>query len=83
LESRNHIKIPYNAKKQVRPPMTTPAHRHTIHQQHHGWDRSIAAVTRIAPGESLEFEVIDASGGQLHQKSTPTWTAWISARSTR
>jgi acetamidase/formamidase len=70
LQSRNHLKIPYNAKKQVRPPMTTPAHRHTIHQRHHGWDRSIAAVTRIAPGESLEFEVIDASGGQLHQKSS-------------
>ena len=51
--------------------MTTPAaHRHTIHQRHHGWDRSIAAVTRIAPGESLEFEVVDASGGQLLEKST-------------
>jgi acetamidase/formamidase len=51
--------------------MTTPsAHRHTIHQRHHGWDRSIAAVTHIAPGDSLEFEVVDASGGQLHQNST-------------
>jgi acetamidase/formamidase len=70
LESRNHDKIPYNAKKQVRPAMTTAAHRHTIHQKHHGWDRSIAAVTRIAPGESLEFDVTDASGGQLRETST-------------
>jgi len=46
------------------------AHRHTIHQQHHGWDRSFAPVARIAPGESLEFAVSDASGGQLGQTST-------------
>jgi acetamidase/formamidase len=70
LESRNHDKIPYNAKKQVRPAMTTAAHRHTIHQKHHGWDRGIAAVMRIAPGATLEFDVADASGGQLSQTST-------------
>jgi len=46
------------------------AHRHTIHQQHHGWDRSFAPVARIAPGESLEFAVSDASGGQLTETST-------------
>src|SRR6266481_1066294 len=46
------------------------AHRHTIHQQHHGWDRSFAPVARIAPGESLEFAVSDASGGQLDERST-------------
>jgi hypothetical protein len=40
-------------------------HRHTIHQQHHGWDNSLPAVTRVAPGESLEFEVVDSSPGQL------------------
>jgi acetamidase/formamidase len=44
--------------------------RHTIHHRHLGWDRSIAPVARIAPGDSLEFEVIDASGGQLRQSST-------------
>lgn len=49
--------------------MTSSARRHTIHHQHHGWDRSIAAVTRIAPGESLEFDVADASGGQLRETS--------------
>jgi acetamidase/formamidase len=50
--------------------MTSSAHRHTIHQRHHGWDHSIAAVTHIAPGDSLEFDVADASGGQLVATST-------------
>src|SRR6202050_1427663 len=45
-------------------------HRHTIHRQHLGWDHSFPAAVRIAPGESLEFDVIDASGGQLTQTST-------------
>jgi acetamidase/formamidase len=40
---------------------------HTIHRHcaHCGWDHSLAPVLRIAPGESIEFEVSDASGGQL------------------
>ncbi len=50
--------------------MTPSAHRHTIHQRHHGWDNGIAAVTHIAPGDSLEFDVLDASGGQLGMAST-------------
>jgi acetamidase/formamidase len=50
--------------------MTPSAHRHTIHQRHHGWDNSIAAVTHIAPGDSLEFDVADASGGQIVESST-------------
>src|SRR5271154_916633 len=50
--------------------MSTAAHRHTIHHRHHGWDNSFAAVTRVAPGDSLEFDVADASGGQLHGSST-------------
>lgn len=44
-------------------------HRHTIHQQHLGWDNSLAPAARIAPGESLEFEVQDASGGQISPTS--------------
>jgi acetamidase/formamidase len=40
-------------------------HSHTIHQQHHGWDNSFTPAVRIAPGESLEFDVTEASGGQL------------------
>jgi acetamidase/formamidase len=48
-------------------PMT---HRHTIHQHHLGWDNSLRAAARIAPGESLEFEVVDSSGAQLSAAST-------------
>jgi acetamidase/formamidase len=48
----------------------TPSHLHTIHHRHHGWDNSIAPVARIAPGDSLEFDVADASGGQLKASST-------------
>ena len=40
-------------------------HRHTIHSQHYGWDNSLAPVRHVAPGETLEFEVQDASGGQF------------------
>jgi len=45
-------------------------HRHTIHQHHYGWDNSLAPAVRIAPGESLEFDVADAAGGQLGAAST-------------
>lgn len=40
---------------------------HTIHRHsaHCYWDHSIPPVLRIAPGESVEFEVSDGSGGQL------------------
>lgn len=50
--------------------LNTP--RHTIHQCHYGWDNSLAPVARIAPGESLEFDVSDASAGQLCSTSTVT-----------
>ncbi|MEQ9491415.1 MAG: acetamidase/formamidase family protein [Alphaproteobacteria bacterium] len=45
---------------------------HTIHShQHHlGWDNSIEPVLTVAPGETVEFETIDASGGQLSVDST-------------
>lgn len=46
------------------------APQRTIHEHHYGWDNSLAPAVRIAPGESLEFEVADASGGQLSQAST-------------
>jgi len=49
--------------------MVKPA-GHTIHQCHYGWDNSFAPVARIAPGESLEFDVLDASAGQLSATST-------------
>ena len=44
--------------------------QHTIHHCHHGWDNSLAPVVRVAPGDSLEFDVMEASGGQLHESST-------------
>jgi acetamidase/formamidase len=45
-------------------------HRHTIHQNHFGWDNSLRAVVRIAPGETLEFEVSDSSANQISPASS-------------
>jgi len=45
-------------------------HRHTIHRQHHGWDHGFAPAVRVAPGDALEFEIADASGGQLSPTSS-------------
>ena len=46
---------------------TSSSARHTIHRhQHHvGWDNSIAPVLAVAPGEAVEFDTVDSSGGQL------------------
>ena len=45
---------------------------HTIHsaQHHFGWDNSFPPVARVAPGTTLEFECVDASGGQLSATSS-------------
>ena len=42
---------------------------HTIHRDHihHGWNNAFEPCLRIAPGESVQFETIDASSGQLTQ----------------
>ena len=47
---------------------------HTIHQHHHhfGWDRSIDPVLSVSPGQTIEVQTIDASGGQLGPDSTLT-----------
>ncbi len=47
-------------------------HNHTIHQHqcHFGWNRDNPPVARIAPGETVEFNPVDSSGGQLTVKST-------------
>ncbi len=44
----------------------------TIHRQRHhfGWNNAFEPVLRIAPGETVVLEVVDASGGQLSQAST-------------
>ena len=46
--------------------------RHTIHRQHihHGWNNAFAPRLKIAPGETVQFEIVDASSGQLNPKST-------------
>jgi acetamidase/formamidase len=45
---------------------------YTIHGEHNhlGWDNSIEPVERVGPGDIVEFEVNDASGGQLTVDST-------------
>ena len=45
----------------------------TIHrtQHHFGWDHSFKPVLTVAPGDEVEFEIVDASGGQLGPSSTP------------
>jgi acetamidase/formamidase len=45
--------------------------KHTIHGQHHhfGWDNAFPPVLTVAPGDSVEFEIVDASGGQLDVES--------------
>ena len=48
-------------------------HDHTIHarRHHHGWDATHPPTLTVAPGETVEFEVIDSSGGSI----TPDTTA--------
>lgn len=45
---------------------------HTIHRHHHhhGWDNSLKPVLTVAPGDVIDLETIDSSGGQI----TPDWT---------
>ncbi len=45
--------------------------QHTIHRhQHHiGWNNAFEPVVRIAPGESVEFDVNDSSSGQISPAS--------------
>ena len=45
---------------------------HTIHgaHAHFGWDNGLHPALTIAPGETVEFETVDASGGQLSPTST-------------
>ena len=47
------------------------SNRHTIHGRHHhfGWDNSNPPVLTAAPGDSVEFEIVDASGGQIDVES--------------
>ncbi len=46
------------------------SHSRTIHQSHLGWDNSLEPAARITAGEILQFDVLDAAGGQLSSAST-------------
>jgi acetamidase/formamidase len=52
--------------------MNEHVHRHTLHahDSHLGWNRDFPPVARIAPGETMEFHPLDASGGQITAAST-------------
>ncbi|SSC70984.1 unnamed protein product [Ciceribacter sp. T2.26MG-112.2] len=45
---------------------------HTIHahQHHFGWDNSFSPALTAAPGETILFQCLDSSGGQLGPQST-------------
>lgn len=44
----------------------------TIHRERHhfGWNNAFEPVLRVAPGDAVSFEVVEASGGQLTRSST-------------
>ena len=49
------------------------SHHHdwkTIHTHHYGWDNSLEPSQRITPGETLNFEILDAGGGQFSRQAT-------------
>ena len=52
--------------------MTGHQSGHTIHRtQHHlGWNNAFPPRLVVAPGETVEFKTVDASGGQISSKST-------------
>ncbi|MEW5722028.1 MAG: acetamidase/formamidase family protein [Thermodesulfobacteriota bacterium] len=51
--------------------MTRISSDHTVHknQCHFGWDNTLEPVLKIAPGETVTFDVIDAGGGQVFPDS--------------
>ena len=46
--------------------------RHTIHRDHihQGWNNAFPPALKIAPGETVHFETLDASSGKLTRTST-------------
>ena len=40
------------------------------HESHLGWDNALPPIATIAPGDTLEFHCMEASGGQLTRQST-------------
>ncbi|MVA22817.1 acetamidase/formamidase family protein [Agrobacterium vitis] len=52
---------------------------HTIHraQHHFGWDKDFKPALVAKPGETILFECMDASGGQLGANATPASLATL------
>lgn len=51
--------------------MSVPPHYTLHHHQHHlGWNHAFPPVLKIAPGDRVTIDVIDAGGGQLSPSST-------------
>src|SRR4051812_32310663 len=50
--------------------MASNSHRLSSEQIHYGWDNSIEPALTVRPGDTIEFETVDASGGQLTKDST-------------
>lgn len=40
------------------------------HHAHFGWDNTLEPVLEVTPGQTVTFETVDASGGQLNPTST-------------
>src|SRR5277367_4937603 len=51
---------------------THPAQR-TIHHRHHGWDHSLAPAVRIAPAETLEFDVARLDFSKINPVNGPVF----------
>jgi acetamidase/formamidase len=50
--------------------MASNSHRLSREQIHYGWDNSIEPALTVRPGDTIELETVDASGGQLTKDST-------------
>ena len=52
---------------------------HTIHKEchHFGWDNSIEPALSVSPGETVEVNTVDSSGGQLTSGSTVNFTGTV------
>ena len=51
-------------------PRTPNSHLVGSDRLHFGWDNALAPVLTIAPGDTIEFDTVDAGGGQLGPAST-------------
>lgn len=50
--------------------MTSKAHTIHRHHHHHGWNNTNPPALTAAPGDTIEIETVDSSGGQLSPDST-------------